>query len=346
MSTTFAAPPSRAKASDWESIERELERHEQLQLQKQGVTVPEGHMDGYRYESNVKVVEKQPWEVMPAPSGNPQCTSANWKHKDVNFELGQGIAYITLNRPEANNALNESISQALYDAVHELHSRKDIRVVVLRAEGKTFCAGGDPKSFSDAIAMSDKEDRKAAISFMKFLYYFQCLPQFTVGLAQGSAMGSGIGLLCACDMAVAVRAARFTVSEVKLGFTPATIAPVISRKVGPSNAKRLLCTAENISADLAKKMGLLADVVEDAAEFSTYVSSICEKMTLCAPYACSRAKRLSQNVGMQPLTLDLMEYTGGELASIRVGEEAIKGMVAVQARTKPYWAETPIKPLY
>mmetsp|Transcript_34021 Transcript_34021/g.97854 ORF Transcript_34021/g.97854 Transcript_34021/m.97854 type:complete len:340 (-) Transcript_34021:62-1081(-) len=333
-------------ANDWVEIEKALEKKEMELMKKEGVIVPDNHLDGYKYMPATKIVDKQSWDVLPLPNRVPKCTSANWSYTDVNFELGDGIAYITLNRPDANNALNSGISEALHDATFELHRRKDIRIVVLRAEGKMFCAGGDPKSFADAAAMSDADNMKQAVSFMKFLYFFQCLPQFSVGLAQGSAMGSGIGLLAACDVVVAVSSARFTVSEVKLGTSPLTIAPFLTRKVGAAFAKRMLCTADNISAPEAKRMGLITDVVDDEMDFSKYVESVCDKVTLCAPIAASRAKRLVQNVSQRPLSLKLLEYTGGELADIRIGEEAIKGMVAVQAKTKPFWAENPIKPLY
>merc|ERR1719160_464220 len=147
------------------------------------------------------------------------------------------------------------MSLALNDAACELGRRSDIRVVVLRAEGKMFCAGGDPKSFADAQAMTTGDNRKAAISFMKFLYFFQCLPQFTIALVQGSTMGSGLGLLAVCDMVCAVKAARFTASEVKLGASPATFAPFIAQKVGVTNAKRLCCTGENLTAEKCCEMG-------------------------------------------------------------------------------------------
>lgn len=335
-----------AQKKDWASIEQELAAKEAELLQKEGSVLKEEHLNGYRYVPAVKVVDKASWDTFAVPHVKPSCTSENWHHKDLLFEIGEGIAYLTLNRPDVNNVLSESMAQALQDATCELHLRRDIRIVVLRAEGSMFCAGGDPKHFFDALAMSEREDRKAAIGFMKFLFWFQSLPQFTVGLAQGSAMGTGIALLCVCDMVLAASNARFTCSEVKLGFCPAAIAPSLTRKVGPAFAKRLLCMAENISAEQAKRMGLVSDVVEEESEFSDYMKEICEKVTLCAPIAAGRAKRLAQNVSNQPLTRKLLEYTGGELADIRIGEEAIKGMVAVQARVKPYWAETPIKPLY
>lgn len=159
-------------------------------------------------------------------------------------------------------------------------------------------------------------------------------------------MGSGLGLLAVCDVVYTVRSARFTSSEVKLGTAAVTIAPFLTKKLGPTNAKRMLCMGENVSADLAKSMGLVTEVFEDEGDFSKAVEGVCDKVTLCAPNASSRAKNLVHNVSLRPLSLKLFQYVGSELADIRIQEEAVKGMIAVQAKTKPYWAETPIKPLY
>jgi len=333
-------------SADWLEVEKALELKERELLAKEGVTVAEGHLDGYKYRPKVKVVPKQSWEIQPMPNGFPKCGPYNWQHRDVNFEIGEGIAYVTLNRPDANNALNDSMSQALNDVTFALNQRRDIRIVILRAEGKMFCSGGDQQSFADAQAMSEIDNRRSAVSFMKFLYSFQCVPQFTIALVQGSAMGSGIGLMCVCDTVVTVRNARFQASEVKIGTCPATIAPFLVRKVGPAFAKRMLCTGENVSADMAKASGLVQDVVEDELDFSKVVQTFCDKITMCAPNAAARAKRLVQNVAQRPLSIELMSYTGRELADIRIQEEAVKGMIAVQAKTKPYWAESPIRPLY
>lgn len=308
--------------------------------------IPASHLEGYKYTPQTRVVDKQSWDVVPVPARTFRCGSYNWTHKVVNFEVGEGIAYITLNRPQANNALNEEVLQGLSDACTELHTRQDVRVVVLRAEGKMFCAGGDPRSFQEAASMSEPDSRKSAVGLMKLLYYIQCLPQFTVGLAQGSAMGTGLGLLAACDIVCTVSNARFVASEVKLGTCPATVAPVLTSKVGPAFAKRILCTGENLTATTAKEMGLITDIVDDELDFSKYVEVICEKITLCAPLASARSKRLVQNVSGQPLSLQLMTYTGSQLADVRISDEAVKGMVAVQAKTKPFWAENAVRPLY
>lgn len=331
---------------DWLEIEKFLEKKEKEILAKEGVILPEGHLSGYKYLPKTRITDKQPWDITPTPNRPPQCASFNWSHREVNFEVGEGIAYITLNRPDANNALNEGIQRGLEDAVFQLHRQVDIRCVVLKAEGKMFCAGGDPKSFADAHAMTDADNRKSAVMFMKFLHYFQSLPQFVIGLAQGSAMGSGLALLACCDLVVAVQNARFTCSEVKLGTVPATIAPFITTKVGVSNSKRLLCLGENLTAQTARQMGLVQEVCEDDTDFSNIVAEVCEKLTLCAPQATAKSKKLVTNVNQRPFSLAMLEYTENEYKNIRGADEAVKGMVAVQAKTKPFWVEAPIKPLY
>lgn len=327
-------------------VEKALEQKEAELLKNEGITLPERHMEGYKYSPVTTVKNKESWETHALPNKSPSCGAGNWHHNDVKFETGEGIAYITLNRPESNNCMSESVSQALYDAAFELNQRTDIRIAVLRAEGKMFCVGGDPRTFADAQAMSDKDSRKASVGFMRFLHLFQKLPCYTVCLVQGSAMGSGLGLLAVCDVVYTVRSARFTSSEVKLGTAAVTIAPFLTKKLGPTNAKRMLCMGENVSADLAKSMGLVTEVFEDEGDFSKAVEGVCDKVTLCAPNASSRAKNLVHNVSLRPLSLKLFQYVGSELADIRIQEEAVKGMIAVQAKTKPYWAETPIKPLY
>ena len=159
-------------------------------------------------------------------------------------------------------------------------------------------------------------------------------------------MGSGLGLLVVCDVVVAVANARFTVAEVKLGQAPVTIAPFFARKVGPAHAKRILCMADNLSAVDARRIGLITEVVDEVVDFPQYVESFCDKVTLCAPLAAARAKRLASDVSMRPLTVKVLEHTAEEYDDIRQGNEAAKGRAAVQARTKPCWEANPIKPLF
>merc|ERR1719456_311534 len=104
------------------------------------------------------------------------------------------------------------------------------------------------------------------MQFAKFLYMFQTLPQLTIALVQGSAMGGGVGLASICDVVIAVKNAYFVLSEVRLGVIPATISPYVVAKLGVANAKRLFCTAENCSAEMGKKMGLVQHVINSDDE--------------------------------------------------------------------------------
>lgn len=339
-------PIGTVESRPWEEVEAELNRRERSFLEKRGIKLADNHMDGYKYRPKQRINRIWPWDVVSTPNTAFCQKAENWTHEDVLLELGEGIAYITLNRPYQNNSINDTLARGLHDATCDLAVRKDIRVVVLKAEGRVFCAGGDPQAFTDAAAMSDKESRLASIHFMKYLRMLSMLPQFTIACCQGSAMGSGVGLMAACDMVIATKGAHFTLAEVKLGTIPATVVPFIMTKAGISNTKRLVCTGENITAEKAKFMGLIQEVVETPEDFSPLVREICEKLTLCAPLATSCSKRLATNVASQPMSREVLEYTGEELAFIRTQDEAVKGMVAIQAKAKPPWAEKPINPKY
>jgi 1,4-dihydroxy-2-naphthoyl-CoA synthase len=254
------------KGRSWLEIEDELDRREREDLAELGIELPPGMKKTQLLSSDVdgdvglalpKEVSK-PWEH-PVGWGDlkPSCTSKNWKHKDVKLEIGDGIAYLTLNAPERKNSLNFDVQDAFQDACMELQTRKDIRVVVLKAEGSMFCSGGDPKWFQDCAKLPDEENNKGSMQFAKFLYMFQTLPQLTIAMVQGHAMGGGVGLASICDVVIAIKNAQFVLSEVRLGVIPATISPYVVAKIGVANAKRLFCTAENLKAEEARQMGLV-----------------------------------------------------------------------------------------
>lgn len=228
----------------------------------------------------------KPWEH-PVGWGDlkPSCTSKNWKHKDVKLEIGDGIAYLTLNAPERKNSLNFDVQDAFQDACMELHTRKDIRVVVLKAEGSMFCSGGDPKWFQDCAKLPDEENNKGSMQFAKFLYMFQTLPQLTIAMVQGHAMGGGVGLASICDVVIAIKNAQFVLSEVRLGVIPATISPYVVAKIGVANAKRLFCTAENLKAEEARQMGLVQYVCESEDEMKKKLVECCKGAAMCGPEA-------------------------------------------------------------
>jgi len=350
--------PAQIKMKEWEE--------ERKALAAEGVNLAEDHMDQYLYRAHVDDADKiwKTYERDPLTGINrspQQYTLENWANPEVNFEITEGIAYITLNRPEANNALNNHLTQGMTDAVYILQKRPDVRIAVLKAEGRMFCAGGDPKSFQSfqggddvgeqnlpgsviAGAAQHLEGNKAAgHSFAAFLYDFANLPQFTICLAQGSAMGGGFGLLCICDMVISAKNCHFVLSEVKLGVIPATISPHVINKIGVANSKRLFCTAENVTATRALDMGLVQKVCP-VDQFPAAVAEVCKQLQNCGPRAVAESKQMLMQMVHQPLEEKSLVHTAKEYARIRKTEEACTGMKAVESRQKPPWVEKLIQP--
>lgn len=287
----------------------------------------------------------------------PSCTSESWTHTEVKFEVENGIAYVTLNRPDKQNAISTSMHSALRDVVTELHSRKDdIRVVILQAEGRYFCSGGDiteqqavpdmPEGSSAFEAVEDMKRRAETVTGaklspggvvtllnLKFFQAWRALPQFTVGVAQGSAIGMGFAFLCVCDMIVMQKGASFICPEAKMA-TIASITPCIVSKVGQHKAKRLLCTAEQLNVDKAKEMGIADEIVERGGA-PDIIKTICSRLSACAPYAVAGHKNLIQGVlGEGALTDEAIFVTV-------VAHEESKSINA--ASEKP-WTSTPLVP--
>lgn len=353
----------------------ELEK-ERAGLKKYGIILADDHMDGYsykpdRFEKDLTGIVK-PWEVpilaQMGPSYPAMCTTyEEWNNEDFLFEIRDGIAYCTLNRPDANNAMNETIGGGIHDAGRILRSRPDIRIAVLTGNGRMFCAGGDPKSFQKEQAGAGviqgeaqgpagpppgphiagaaaflSQNKASAEAFARDMYEWASLPQFTICCMNGSAMGGGVGLVSVCDYVVAVKQAYVSLSEVKLGVIPAVISPHVIRSLGTANAKRLFCTAENANMTTAMEMGLVQRVVNDTSEFSAVVSEIAQKIQGCAPGAVAVAKQTILNCLNQPMSDALIDYTVKEYLRVRKSEECEEGMKALASKTRPSWVSQPI----
>merc|ERR1719469_1698108 len=138
-------------------------------------------------------------------------------------------------------------------------------------------------------------------------------------------------------MAISVKKAFFSLSEVKLGVIPATISPYVISKIGVGNAKRLFCTAENMSAERAKEVGLVNEVVDNMDAGHKVIRDLCESLSLCAPKSVGKAKQLIVGVANQPITESLMFYTARMLSEVTVSAEAKAGMIAILARQPKPW---------
>jgi methylglutaconyl-CoA hydratase len=250
----------------------------------------------------------------------------------------EGVATVTLNRPERKNAFDAELIAAMAETFETLHAAEHVRLVLLRGAGGMFSAGADLDWMRGAADRTEDDNREDAFAMARMLKLLHDLPQLTVALVEGGAFGGGAGVAAACDLAVATRAAKFSFSEVRLGLIPATISPYVVQAIGPRNARGLFATGQVFDAAHAERIGLITEVVEDAPALAQAAERIAREILACAPGAVADAKKLVSDVYGKPIDHHLMEETAKRIASARVGPEGQEGVRAFLERRKPEWA--------
>ncbi len=248
----------------------------------------------------------------------------------------KGVATVTLNRPEMHNAINGEAIERLTRELRTLGEDEDVRIVLLTARGPSFCAGADLNWMKKAAEFSEAENLQDASALAELLLVLDTLPKPTIALIQGPAYAGGVGLICACDIAIAARSARFSITEVRLGLIPAVISPFVITAIGESYARRYFLTGERISSADAERIGLVHEVVPDEA--LAVRGEIFVKMLMQGgPIAQTEAKALIAAVHGRPLDNDMLVDLARRIARIRVSDEAQEGMSAFQEKRKPNW---------
>lgn len=251
-----------------------------------------------------------------------------------------GIAVLTLNRPDKHNAFNAQVIEELTDALETLEEQTTIRMVILRGNGKSFSAGADLEWMKAAADYTRHENEEDAYKLAEMLRKLAELPQMTVALVQGAAMGGGAGLVAACDIAVALKDTRFRFSEVRLGLTPATISPHVINAIGPRWAKALFVSAESFDAAFAERIGLVQYVVEDQTGLTEMEEYLADLAMQAAPGAITASKRLVIDLYGAEIDSDLSHETAKRIAARRASEEGREGLSAFLEKRKPSWAQS------
>jgi len=249
----------------------------------------------------------------------------------------EGVAVVTLNRPEKRNAFDELMIAGLSDTFETLKGADKVRIVFLRGEGESFCAGADVDWMRRAAEFTELGNETDALALARMLRHLHELPQLTVALVHGAAMGGGAGLLAACDIAVAVKNTKFRFSEVRLGLTPATISPYVIEAIGPRWAKALFATAESFDGEYAEKIGLVQYAVDTKDDLRGRMEHLAELALAAAPGAVSDVKALVQAVAGHKIDDSLAKETARRIAARRVSAEGREGLAAFLEKRKPEW---------
>jgi methylglutaconyl-CoA hydratase len=250
-----------------------------------------------------------------------------------------GAVTVTMNRPARRNALNEDLISALDEAFETLRGAEGVRVVFLRGAGGAFSAGADLDWMRAAVDRTESDNREDAMGLARMLKALHDLPALTVALVEGGAYGGGVGLAACCDIAIATADVTFSFSEARLGLIPATISPYVVRAIGPREARALFATARVFDAAYAQRIGLVTEVVPDAAALGLAAQRIAREIMACAPGAVEACKRLVDDVESRPIDRSVLELTAHRIAAARVGEEGQAGVRAFLERRRPPWAE-------
>lgn len=252
---------------------------------------------------------------------------------------GRGVATITLRRPEVHNAFDDELIERLRRELQGLQNDPIVRVVVIAAEGKSFCAGADlnwMKRMAEYDHSANLEDAKNLGKMMATLHRMR---QPTVAIVQGAAFGGGVGLVAACDIAIASSEAQFSLSEVRLGLIPAVIGPYVIHAIGERQAARYMLTAERFSAEEAKSIGLVHDVVAADALLDRR-NELVNDLLRGGPKALSEVKNLISYV-TRSATQDekVVRDTAGHIARVRATEEGQEGVAAFLEKRKAKWVK-------
>ncbi len=258
------------------------------------------------------------------------------KHLLLSFH--QGVATVTLNRPEVRNAFNDEVIVELTAAFLALSDRDDVRAVVLAANGSAFCAGADLNWMKRMATYTRDENLADGRGLARMLEVIYTCPKPTVARIQGDVYAGGMGLVAACDMAVAAEGAHFCLSEVKIGLIPATISPYVIRAMGSRAAHRWFLTAERFSAAQAHGMGLVHEVVP-VDQLDAQVQAITGALVTAGPDAMRACKRLLHEVGGREITPGLIDRTVEGIADIRASQEGREGIRAFLEKRKPAWLQ-------
>jgi methylglutaconyl-CoA hydratase len=248
----------------------------------------------------------------------------------------KNIATITLNRPLIHNAIDDQLILELMNVLRELEQKPQVRAVLLTAAGPSFCAGADLQWMRRMSTASQDENLRDAEQLAGMLRRLNIFPRPTVALVQGSAYGGGVGLVAACDVAIASEGSNFSLSEVKLGLIPAVISPYVIAAMGARAARRYFLTGERFSAEEALRLGLVHETVPADHLLRTadrVIASILEG----GPRAHAEAKRLVFDVAGKPIEPAVIDETTRRIAAIRASPEGREGVAAFLDKRKPNW---------
>jgi methylglutaconyl-CoA hydratase len=248
----------------------------------------------------------------------------------------RGVATVTLNRPEVNNAYNGEMILGLIDAFGALAADTRVRLVLIRGSGKHFQAGADPKWIRETSKLSPEANLQVSTNTTNAVRGLNRLAKPTIALVHGGCFGGGVGVVAACDIVVASEDAFFAITEVRWGLIAVPILPQLNARIGLANVRRYALTAERFIAREAKEIGLVNELCA-AGKLDEAAAPIIEALLTCDPDAIAETKACTLELGGQLLGDDLAARLARMHAAKRMTAEGAEGLASFLEKRKPAW---------
>lgn len=257
-------------------------------------------------------------------------------YQTLELETHRDVAVIWMNRPEVRNAFNETMIGELSQALKSLEGDTAIRAIVLAGRGPSFCAGADLNWMKKMAGYSNEQNYEDALGLATMLNTLYTLKKPTIARVHGHAYAGGMGLVAACDIAVAAFEAEFCLSEVRIGLIPATIGPYVVAAMGERAAHRYMLTAERFAAAEAYRIGLVHEIAP-ADKVDEKMDELLVHLVTGGSAAHAETKALISVITASPLNQPLIEETATRIAKIRVSDEGKEGIRSFLEKRKPNW---------
>jgi methylglutaconyl-CoA hydratase len=252
------------------------------------------------------------------------------------YEQQDRIGLITLNRINKHNAFNNQLLSDMLRILDTAIADSNVRVIILKANGKHFSAGADLEWMQSMVSFSEQENLQDSLVLGNLMYHLHHSPKPTIAMVQGSSYGGGAGLVAACDIAIAANNARFCFSEVKLGLIPAVISPYVVKAIGERMAKMLFMSAEVFEASRALAINLIQHCVPED-QLLEFTLNFANQLAQNAPEAVKASKELAEKVALAVIDEKLVHYTASLIAQKRVSAEGQEGLRAFLNKETPNW---------
>lgn len=257
---------------------------------------------------------------------------------NIEFELQEQVGTIWLNRPEKHNAMNAEMIAEIIECVETINEMDEVRVLLLKGRGKSFCAGADLNYMKGIAEFGFEENYEDSLKLANCFNIIYTCKKPTIAVVQGASIGGANGLLAACDYVFCTEDAKFAFSEVKLGIAPATISPYVLKRIGEFRARDLMLSGRRFTGIEAAQYQL-ANSAHAENEIEEHTNKMVHYLKSSGPNAITACKELIYKISNKYDFESAIDYSAKVIAELRASKEGQEGMASFLEKRKPNWVK-------